>query len=260
MARQRARIEGVIDRLDAIVAESRTADNRFGYFASLYKRVTVRVHEIIRGGGFENSDRVDELDAVFAQRYFDAYDAYRAGRAPTRSWRIAFDAVASPRPVVMQHLFLGMNAHINLDLGVAASDICTPADLAALKHDFFEVNRVLAEMIDGVQARIARVSPWMGLIDKVGGRADEALARTAMNIARGGAWEAAERLTGAATEDERFEHMRRLDDAVAQVARRICNPDPVTRMALVLVRRREAQRPSAIIDILESPSFWEAGA
>lgn len=260
MARTRARIENVIDRLDTIVAESRASDDRRGYFASLYKRVTVRVHELIRAGRFENPDRVDVLDDAFAQRYFDAYDAYRSGGTPTRSWRIAFDAATSRRPIILQHLFLGMNAHINLDLGVAAAAISTPADLIALQRDFFEVNRVLAEMVDGVQARLASVSPWIGLVDRFGGRADEALARKAIDVARGEAWKAAENLIRSADEDDRFERMRALDDTVAGVASRIYRPDLVTRVALMLVRRRESRRPRAIIDALESPAFWGDGA
>jgi len=38
----------------------------------------------------------------------------------------------------MQNLLLGMNAHINLDLGIAAVQTCGGADLIMLKDDFLQ--------------------------------------------------------------------------------------------------------------------------
>ena len=40
------------------------------------------------------------------------------------------------RLTVLQHLLLGMNAHINLDLAVTVSNVATPETLDKLKDDF----------------------------------------------------------------------------------------------------------------------------
>jgi hypothetical protein len=51
-------------------------------------------------------------------------------------WRIAFDAADRQEPPVLQHLLLGMNAHINYDLGIAAADTYPGAALVPLHRDF----------------------------------------------------------------------------------------------------------------------------
>src|SRR5690606_41399624 len=60
-------------------------------------------------------------------------------------------------PLVLQHLLLGMNAHINLDLGIAAAETAPGTALPALKRDFDEITTLLGEMLDDVQDRIGRI-------------------------------------------------------------------------------------------------------
>ena len=64
---------------------------------------------------------MERLDAIFAARYLEAVQQLWSGSVPSRSWRVAFDAATQPGPIVLQHLLLGMNAHINLDLSIAAA-------------------------------------------------------------------------------------------------------------------------------------------
>ncbi len=98
-----------------------------------------------------------------------------AGKPPTDSWQVAFDGASSWRPIIIQHLITGMNAHINLDLGIAAAIVAPGAELAALEGDFKTINAVLSRLVDGFTADVAEVSPWIGLLDRIGGRADNAL-------------------------------------------------------------------------------------
>jgi len=44
------------------------------------------------------------------------------GQTPTESWVKAFDATEFWWLIVLQHLLMDMNAHINLDLGIAAAE------------------------------------------------------------------------------------------------------------------------------------------
>lgn len=57
------------------------------------------------------------------------------------------------RPLILQHLLLGINAHINLDLGIAAAQTSPGDDLPDLRNDFVEINRVLVRQVDGIRER-----------------------------------------------------------------------------------------------------------
>ena len=128
---QASTIEEVIIILDKIIEDCKATASRLGYFATLYRKMTLGVSEGIRKGIFEDGARMERLDVVFANRYLDAYSKYTSGQKPTRSWQTAFDATQSDKLTVFQHLLLGMNAHINLDLGIAAAAISTGDTITA---------------------------------------------------------------------------------------------------------------------------------
>jgi hypothetical protein len=115
-------IDEIIARLNDIIDEALRAESRIGYFAGLYERVTTNVRRaLVAGDVFQNNPRMERLDVVFADRFIAAWDAFSSGREPTASWRVAFSMLGDAGPLVVQHLMLGMNAHINLDLGIAAA-------------------------------------------------------------------------------------------------------------------------------------------
>src|SRR6202008_4811607 len=97
--------------------------DRAGYFAALYYKVTSRVRDGIHNGEFEDGARMEKLDVLFASRYLDAYTKWRNGQQPSLSWQTAFESTKRSSVLVLQHLLLGMNAHINLDLGIAAAEV-----------------------------------------------------------------------------------------------------------------------------------------
>ena len=53
----------------------------------------------------------------------------------------------------MQHLLMGMNAHINLDLGIAASEVAGGNSIHDLKSDFMKVNDILAGLLSEIIKR-----------------------------------------------------------------------------------------------------------
>lgn len=244
-------IAEVLHRLDAIVDDARARRSRDGYFAALYRAVTAAVQRGIAEGRFEDGARMERFDVIFARRYLDAHDAYRAGRETSRSWRIAFEAADRWPPLVLQHLLLGMNAHIALDLGVAAADACPGDAIETLERDFREINALLGELVDDVQDRIARISPWMWIVDRVGQRTDEALCGFCMGAARDAAWRCARRvapLSGTARDVE----IALADLTAAALAHPIARPGPLASTAMLGVRLREARDVVAIIDALDT--------
>jgi hypothetical protein len=243
-------IDDVIARLGDIVTHCRRANSRLGYFPALYRKVTIQVKEDIATGRFEDGARMERLDVRFANRYFEAFDQHRRGKAPTRSWAYSFARAESPDPLILQHLMLGINAHINLDLGIAAVETAPAEQLPALRTDFERINTILAALVDTVQDEIATLWPAMGVIDRLGGRLDEALCNFCLAKARVVAWTRAEELA-ASPKHAVPEMITRFDDEVCALSRRIC-PDEDGLWSPLLQRLSAAEdaRPRAIIDVL----------
>ena len=133
-------IDEIIVRLDDIIARARRDESRLGFFAVLYRNVTLQVREGIRNNLFEDGARMERLDVTFASRYLDAYEGFRQGQALSKCWRVSFEAAARWPPIILQHLLLGMNAHINFDLGIAAAETAPGDELPSLQHDFNQIN------------------------------------------------------------------------------------------------------------------------
>jgi hypothetical protein len=153
-------LDEVVADIDAVIDWSIEAPSRLGYFAALYKRITVAVKTAVSDGVFEDGPRLARLDVAFANRYFDALNGYfhPDGYAkPTRSWRLTFDAAARPEPIMLQHMLAGVNAHIGLDLGIVAQAVDTAT--RDMKTDFDRINAVLASQVSGVIADIDELSP-----------------------------------------------------------------------------------------------------
>jgi hypothetical protein len=230
-------IDDVIDALDAIVRESRRDRVRFGYFAALYRRVTIEVKHRAAAGYFEDNDQMRLLDVIFANRYFEAIELYRRGQRPTESWRIAFDSAYRSQLRILQHLLLGINAHIGLDLGVAVVDLVDGSGLTEPLHrDYDRLNGLLAELVDEVQTQIAHVSPLLGILDRLAGQWDEQMVNKGIVMARDGAWRVAEELVVLPLE-ERPAAIARRDRTVAAFGNTLARPrasfNPFWRLACV---------------------------
>lgn len=252
MPTQAATIDDVLAHLDAIVDDARRRGRRTGYFAAMYRGVTARVRDDVLAGRFDDPARMERLDVVFANRYLDAEAAYRAGRPTSRCWRIAFDEAGRWPPLVLQHLLLGMTAHIALDLGVAAAEVAPGGRLDALQADFDRIDAILRAMIDDVQERVATVSPWMGVLDWVGDRTDEAVCGFCLTRARALAWSAAEALAPLDDPAERAAEIERLDLVAAALATVIRTPGPLARVARLGVRLCEPRDARRVLDVLDA--------
>jgi len=116
-------IDNIIQDLEVIIQDCKKQQNPLGYFAALYQKVTIAVKQGIENDRFEDGPRMEQLDVVFASRYLDAYQTFKNKGTPTLSWQKAFDESPQKNLIILQHLFLGINAHINLDLGIATAEV-----------------------------------------------------------------------------------------------------------------------------------------
>jgi hypothetical protein len=242
-------IGDVIAHIDRMIERCIRERSKLGYFAMLYRNVTARVQQAIAAGRFEDGPRMERLDVIFASRYLDALDQFWRGEAPTRSWWVAFRAARLWPPIILQHVLLGVNAHINLDLAIAAAQTAPGNELPALQRDFDEITVLLNEMILEVQARIEQVSPWFWLLDRVGGRTDEQLCAFALRAARHVAWRAAEQLS-VATPKQFEQAVAFHDQLVAGLGRGLYFPNFRLGTGLLLIRLREMDDVPKVIEAL----------
>jgi hypothetical protein len=215
-------IDDVIAALDDIVETCYREASRLGYFPAMYRKTTRRVQEGLEAGRFEDPDRLETLDVVFADRYIAAFREHRRGDPSTASWEYAFRMAGSDRPSVVQHLLLGMNAHINLDLAISAVEVAPGSDLPALKHDFDEINDILGELVDPVQNDLGSVFPLVRALDFLCLRLDETAVRFAVRRARASAWEKATILSAVRGAGDRGARILAFDREVAALAERFC--------------------------------------
>jgi Family of unknown function (DUF5995) len=155
-------IDGVVEAIGSIVDWSISVSSRLGYFAAMYKRITIAIGTAVSQGVFQDGPRMQRFDVAFATRYFDALNGYfhpTQFAKPTRSWRATFDAASRPEPIILQHLLAGVGAHIDLDLGIAAQTVAPGGKLEALHNDFNTVNAVLASQVSGVVNDLNELSP-----------------------------------------------------------------------------------------------------
>jgi hypothetical protein len=181
-------LDDVIEDLDMVIDRAIEYRSEVGIFPAMYRVVTTGVREAVRVGFFDHNDAMERLSVVFADRYLDAYDAMRHDRSLTESWKVAFDAATDGRRrMVVQHLLAGMTAHINLDLGIATARVAAD-DPDSMYVDFFRVNQMLNEQLNGFQQMLNSVSSRMGWLDTFGGTLDERLAEIGIGGARERAW------------------------------------------------------------------------
>jgi Family of unknown function (DUF5995) len=246
-----AGIDDVVSQLDVAVAGARDRGDPAGFFAALYGQTTRAVRAQVLAGGFDDGPRMVDFVSRFAGRYMAALAAGQAGQPMCRSWQAAFDLAArrGHDTLILQHLLLGMNAHINLDLAVAAADLCPGDAISGLQGDFQRINAVLGALLGPVRTCLDRFSPLLDVLDRVGGHDDDQILNFSIRVAREEAWTAAVTLATGGSE-RREELVDSLDRRVAVLARLVATPGGLLQRAVDLVAASESDDVVAVIDAL----------
>ncbi len=246
---QATSVDDVITHLDNIIDWSKTKKSRIGYFATLYRNMTKAVKQGIADKTFTDGKRMELLDVIFANRYLHAWDAYVNKQRCSNAWCAAFDACDKNNLIVLQHLILGINTHINLDLGIAAAEACPGEEILNLKTDFDKINGVIASLMQRVQDDLSQVWPPLYFLEKIANKSEEPVLNFSIDLARKAAWQNALLLSKAAGHAKK-NYIKVMDDTVLFLANRIINPGLSVRLILTPVLKMESRNVSGIIDIL----------
>jgi hypothetical protein len=216
-------IDEVIQFLDEIIEISKQEQSAIGLFTTLYREVTMQIKQGIGNGSFQNGDRMEKLDVIFANRYLKAYYQYKAKEKPSECWEFSFQQAEDFWPIVVQHLLLGINAHVNLDLGIASAQVSTVEDIAALKSDFDQINTILSNLVGSVEKCLIKIWPTLTIILKLSGKIDNFFIDFSMKTARDGAWKFANEFV-ALPENKRDACIQERDVKITEIARLVSNP------------------------------------
>jgi Family of unknown function (DUF5995) len=251
-------IDEVIKTLDLIIAEAKADCDKFsttpigdriGFFAALYRQMMLKIRMGMASNHFDDCDRMNQFAAQFANRYLIAIDTYKNGGKPTKSWKVAFEAASKPDFIILQHLLLGINAHINLDLGIVVAKICPGQELQHFGGDFDKINNIIADLLNPIQQVLNQFSPLLEILDKVGGITDEAIVSFSIKEARQEAWNHAQILAPQTTEQQQSTIIS-LDKKVAFLGRIVASPSRIIDKAIEIVKSSESDEIPLIIDAL----------
>lgn len=166
---------------------------------------------------FEDVAYMTRWNAVFAQYYFDAYDAWHAGThgAVPPAWQVAFHAADARAVGATGNALLGMNAHIRRDLPFVLASL----GIAGRKLDHDRVNDVLSRVPDRLVAELAiRLDPTIDDWDVAWTSGEQGIVNAGIRLWRQEAWRNAERLVAATDAAERARVARSIEDSAAAAA------------------------------------------
>ena len=212
---------------------ARSSGDAVGYFAAMYARVTSNIATSIAQGRFEDGARMDRFATTFAGFYTRCH-----ATPPTRPacWQASFDVAHRSELIILQHLLIGINAHVNFDLPQATAEVArATGDLQSVKGDFDAINDLLGAIYTDLLRDLDRVSRWSNEAAALGGGR---LFNFSLRRARDQAWSGAERLF-AMDEAERAGEVAELDRLVSVLAFLISEPKPPVKLLVRLARRFE---------------------
>lgn len=141
-------IPEVMDHMMELNHELRRTDlSNLQFFNITYFIITKNVYAKIGKEYFSEEILVQKLDSNFASYYFDALRKYVDGQITTPAWKITFDFCKEDQSMPLIYLALGVNAHVNNDLGLSLFDVVKETDF---KKDFDKVNPVIFASLDEV--------------------------------------------------------------------------------------------------------------
>jgi len=246
-------IDEVISALEKIIAHAAQTKSRTRYFATLYLNVTKSIKDGIAKGQFQNGARMEKLDVVFANRYLQAYYQWQNKETLSACWKLAFQETEKSSVLIIEHLMLGISAHINLDLGIATAQIQTSSGeaLQNIHDDFDTINTIISSYTYKTLTELDKVSPFLSLLGLHAGNSSSVLIQFSTENARDGAWCFAEELYGK-TGNNFTAAIYERDQNILQLGKSIVNQQGLLAFTIWLIHVFEWKNPVKIIAALSA--------
>ena len=185
-------------KLSRFVQKWQADKDRRVIFAHTYYLMTGNMLSALRGGEFHDRKWVSALLDRFAVYYFSALSKYE--HAPISAppvWRIAFQVAENENSYTVQHLLLGVNAHINFDLVATLIDLLkdewktlTMQQKRQRYEDHTHVNEIIGKTFDETQELvIARYSPVLDRLTQYSFNLDNLIISSLIASWREQAWQ-----------------------------------------------------------------------
>lgn len=220
----------VEEKMDQLIRDWEAAGDRRMIFLSCYRLMTRNMFHALSQAEFLDQAWVEELLNHFADYYFNALEAYELQNTNTpAAWQVAFDSAGKSDLSVLQHLLLGVNAHINYDLIFTTVDLLehewvglSSEESTRRRLDYDRVNDIIQQTIDEVQDTIIeRGDPRLEMLDRFMGPLDEWLISRLIERWRSDVWENAVSLLNATDAGEREKMRQQREAEVIELAQTI---------------------------------------
>ncbi len=208
-------IVDVIAEMEQRLAPLAESCDHDAIFSLAYLRVTENVKAAADSGYFADRTWLTQLDAVFAEMYFDTMDTWHAGGTVPKAWRTALQAADDRSMSGIGDFLLNMNAHINNDFPHALATVgLTAADGTSHKPDHNAYNQRLDSLyIPVFDEEAERFDPTFDDYDV--GPLDDAGVGTIMRGWREMVWRHAENLATARTPAQKVFAERAIEEYAA---------------------------------------------
>jgi hypothetical protein len=204
-------------------------------FQNVYLLMTKEMNGRLSSNFFLDSEWMERVLIHFAQFYFNAMDAYEAGKScRPPAWELSFRQASEKNGFVLQDALLGINAHINSDLPsvlhlVLSEDNAWPDAriMQRRRHDHERINNVLDSLVDLVQEELAlHYARLLRPIDFIMGKKDESLSSFILTHCRTNVWYHTEQLLDAPSEEQKSEIKEKIENAAYDIGLQLVNTLP----------------------------------
>lgn len=217
-------VSDVIENLSQFEKRCIDSGDLRGVFTTAYLEITKAISNRIDSTSFKNPGWVTAYLIRFGNLYREALffsDTANYERVP-KSWKIAFETAKTGDGLIIQHLLLGINAHINHDLAIALCDVKIDPVRSDKHHDHTEVNNILRETTENLKSEVTiKYAPILKRLDRKTGYISNDAANFSIPKAREHAWSFAIALTRTKGNAEQTLLRKALDDQAAVMARLI---------------------------------------
>jgi hypothetical protein len=189
----------IIQKMTQLAQAWETQNDQRAIFLRCYSMMTDNMMDAVQAKRFQDNAWVEKLLHHFADYYFNALACFDCGDQVPPVWQAVHQRAQGPLHV-MQHLLLGINAHINYDLVLSIYDMLKEEwphlddqTRTIRQEDHRLVNVIIGETIDKVQDEvIEKHDPRMDWLDQFLGRIDEKLLSLLISRWRAEVWDKAQ--------------------------------------------------------------------